>query len=512
MTDVTTTTEMNLRRRFSRFFHAEEVPFGLAVIRILLPLVLLCPMLPRWFHARELYSSDGAIAPLWIGFGYREMLPELPGTAAVALYSVLILSLFTSCIGWRSRMSLILATVLYTYFNLFDAVSTMTKYSVISSHALFLLCMSNCGAIWSVDSWLQRNRQQRHNAAGRLSAEWPRSAVWPRRLMQLLIGCVYFGAGITKMHTSGFLTGEQLQTWLVTNLNYRNPVGEYLAQFPSLIVVFAYVTIIWEIVFIFTAWRGWGRRVMLGTGIVFHFLTVLTLGLFVFPMLFATIYFSFLNEEDAARFAAVFRRFAARFRSSASFVTIRRGATLFSSPPAMLRKRSGLLFGLTLLIAAFAGAEIEHLLDPYGERRPEGPHELRMLDSEYVKNTLLGPPEPVRLIDKFESFEIGTVLVGGVLAGRRTAYDVGETIEAQCTLTSGHEDMWLECSLHDDRDRPISHVGRVALREMLRCNFSYELSESLDAGDYSLVLSCAGRSLLRKHFTLRNARISAAAN
>jgi hypothetical protein len=512
MTDPTKTTEMDLRRIFSRFFHAEEVPFGLAAIRILLPLVLLCPMLPRWFHARELYSSDGAVAPLWIGFGYRDMLPELPGTLAVALFSILILSLVASSIGWRTRTSLILATVLYTYFNLFDAVSTMTKYSVIASHVLLLLSVSKCGAIWSVDSWLQRQRQQRDDTAGKLSAGWPRSAAWPRRLLQLLIGCVYFGAGVTKMHTSGFLTGEQLQAWLVTNVNYRNPAGEYLAQLPSLIVVFAYITVVWEIVFIFTAWRGWGRRIMLVTGIVFHFLTVLTLGLFVFPMICTTIYLAFLNEDDAARFAAVFRSFVGRIRAGATNVTVGPRRTFFSSPPGLLRKRSGQLFCLSVLAAAFAGAEIEYLLDPYGERRPEGPYELRALDTEFVESTLLGPPTPVRLIDKFESFEIGTALVGGVLAGRRTAYDAGETITAQCTLTPGHEDMWLECSLHDENDRLVNRIGQVAVREMLRCNFYYELNESLEAGDYSLVLSCAGRSLLRKNFTLENSRISAAAN
>ncbi|MEO1981379.1 MAG: hypothetical protein ABGZ24_12750 [Fuerstiella sp.] len=36
-----------------RFFYTEELPYGLAIIRIGLPLILLCVVMPRWSHARE---------------------------------------------------------------------------------------------------------------------------------------------------------------------------------------------------------------------------------------------------------------------------------------------------------------------------------------------------------------------------------------------------------------------------------------------------------------------------
>ncbi len=42
----------------------------MAVVRMLLPAVLLLVMVPRWFHARELFSLDGAPAPLADNYGY----------------------------------------------------------------------------------------------------------------------------------------------------------------------------------------------------------------------------------------------------------------------------------------------------------------------------------------------------------------------------------------------------------------------------------------------------------
>ena len=67
-----------LSTRAERFFFEEEVPYGLALCRICLPIALLSMALPRWSTARELFSIEGATAPLAIGYGYLNLLPEFP--------------------------------------------------------------------------------------------------------------------------------------------------------------------------------------------------------------------------------------------------------------------------------------------------------------------------------------------------------------------------------------------------------------------------------------------------
>ncbi|MEQ9071644.1 MAG: hypothetical protein RLO18_33220, partial [Gimesia chilikensis] len=80
--EVISTQTGKLRDRFRQFFFAQEVPYGLAIVRMLVPLVLLGTVCTRWPFARELFSADGAPAPLADLFRYYDYLPVLPGTVA----------------------------------------------------------------------------------------------------------------------------------------------------------------------------------------------------------------------------------------------------------------------------------------------------------------------------------------------------------------------------------------------------------------------------------------------
>ena len=295
-----------LRERLNDFFFAEETPFGLAIVRILISIACLLVTVPRWIYTRELYSLDGAPSPLADGYGFFNFLPIPSGGMAVALMTILSFACFTACIGWCTRISMMIAAVLYTYLNLLDSLSTMTKYSVITSHVLFLLSVSQCGAVWSVDSWLRRRRLGLPRP--RSLTDYPKFAAWPRRLTQVLIGAVYFGASLTKMHTPAYFSGDQLLHWMMTNVNNANPVGEWMTLFPQSLVLFAYIGIVWEVLFVFSSWSGWGRICMLSLGVLFHVMTTLTLGLYLFPITCISIYFSFLNSDDVVHFAASWRR------------------------------------------------------------------------------------------------------------------------------------------------------------------------------------------------------------
>jgi HTTM domain len=526
------TAEASLFAQIRRFFHGEETPFNLALVRIFLPLALLVPMVPRWFRARELFSTDGATTPLWNGYGWPNLLPEVPGTVAVIFMTVLLLTLVTASIGWCTRLSLVISFLLYTYVNLVDAISTMTKYSVIASHVLLILSMSQCGLVWSVDSWLRKRKLRRVTEAGGFRAKAPgteagsfgnvagfgppRVPMWPRRLLQFLIGFVYFGAAITKLHTPAYFSGDQLLTWMLTNVNYSNPFGEYLSLFPAALVLIAYITVVWEILFVFLAWRGWGRTCILTIGVVFHVMTTLTLGLIVFPMVCLSIYFAFLNERDLLRISIacrrVWRRVAGRSRARAG----RRAAAApaFAPPPKSraFPVPSPAVFAALLAVVAIVGVETEYRLDPYGERRPEGPYVLKQLDTEFVEHELLAEPVPIRPEDVVHNLDAGTIVVGGQLLDARKEFRQGEILTAQATLNSPHEDMWVECVLRDDGDNELASKPATIPREMLRTSFTFPLSDALEPGTYYLVLKCAGRDVIRRTFSLRPRADRQAAN
>ena len=149
----------HFRNKVSNFFFEEEVPYGLALTRIVLPLLMLIPMLQRLPRVRELYSADGATCQLSAVYRFGDMLPEFPGGVAVGLYVLMIFCLLATSAGWMTRISCICGTLLYTYFNCLDAVSTITKYSVIATDVMVVMCLANSGAIWSLDSWFSNRRR-----------------------------------------------------------------------------------------------------------------------------------------------------------------------------------------------------------------------------------------------------------------------------------------------------------------------------------------------------------------
>ncbi len=451
-----------LSQRIREFFYREEIPFSLAVVRIIMPLVLFAVMWPRWFHARELYSTDGAPCPLGFVYGWGNLLPTFSGEVVVVMHSVLLLALVASAMGWCTRLSLGLSTALYVYLNMLDSVSTITKYSVIAAHVMLLLTLSQSGAVWSVDSWLKGNCRRKNPWPGELADQWPRFPVWPQRLMQLMIGMVYLGAAITKMHTPEFFSGDQMTYWMLSNVNYHNPGGEILSQYPSLIVVSAYFVIVWEILFLFLAWKGQGRKLMIALGIVFHIMTGITLGLLAFPAVCCAIYFAFLGEEDFRRFGVRLRRWRRRWHLP------RFGMNAAAADAAATSRNIRLswgTYGAAILLVSAVGLGAEYFMDPYGLRRPEGRFALKEVSPEIAAEWFRGT-EPIREEDKVFSFDIGTTAIADSLANRRRVYQHGEKMIAQVSLNPPHEDMYIECNLHDSEDRLVERVGNVVPRKI----------------------------------------------
>ncbi|MGZ0172105.1 MAG: HTTM domain-containing protein [Planctomycetales bacterium] len=488
------------RNSLTDFFFAEEVPYGMAAVRMLLPAVLLLVMVPRWFHARELFSLDGASAPLADNYGYFDFLPVPSGPLAVALATLLVLTLVTSSLGWCTRLSLCVSLVLYTYLNLLDCLSTLTKYSAIAAHGLLILSLSNCGAVWSIDSFLKRRALKRSGIDDPDLLRLPQFAVWPRRLMQLMIGIVYLGAAFTKMHTPAFFSSDQMLHWLMTNVNNSNPIGEYLSFYPATLVVTAYITILWEVLFVFTAWRGWNRPAMIGLGIVFHLGTTFMLGLYIFPLVCFSIYGAFLYESDVRRLGGFFKRFEDRgnrllacLRSTGESI----GRTIPEASPC----QATLAFGVVVMLVTFGGVGVEYQLDPMGARRAEGAWPLKEIDPATVV-PMLRQSERIRESDKYLSFSIGSDMLGDVLMDRKDVFYQGDPIVAQCTLNPPHEDMWIECNLHDADGHILDRVGQVADRSMLRVSYAFVLPESLLPGQYFLVVRSGGQEITRRPITL----------
>ena len=116
----------------------------------------------------------------------------------------------------------------------------------------------------------------------------------------------------------------------------------------------------------------------------------------------------------------------------------------------------------------------------------------------------------IREYDKFLAFDVGTEMFGGMVLGRKDQFHHGENIIVQCTLSPPHEDMWVECNLHDASDVLLDRVGQVVVRSQLRGNFLYRACQALESGTYYLVLKTGGQEITRRKITIQPGECAAA--
>ncbi len=490
----------SLFRRFDQFFSREDVPFGLCLVRIILPLLLMLPALQRAGRIRELFSADGSPAPLWENFGQTGLLPIPSPTVAVALYCCLLTSFVTSSIGLFTRTSLLVAMALNVYFSFLDSISTVTKYTMISAHVMLLLSWADTSALWSVDGWLRRNER----GPGLIPRLLPRtSPVWPRRLVQIFLGVVYLGAAATKMHTPGFFSGDHMSYWMMTNTNFANPFGEYLSLYPGLIVAMSYITIVWEVSFLFSCWRGTARNYALAIGFVFHFMTYLTLGLTLFPALYIVFYLAFFDEDEYLALRAWLNRIVPRAFAISQETVMWPWRKLDGVLPRWVGvPQAAAALGVFVSTCAVVAVEVERRSDVFGVNRAEGRFVLTPISDSRAKE-LLRNDQGIQPSDAVASFDVGTETFGETLIDRRSEFRYGDMAIVQCSLEPPHHDVWVEVDLHDSDNHIVARDGAIVPREKLRGCIYCKFDERFTPGQYAFVLKLDGKEITRRDVTLK---------
>ena len=503
------------QQKLKQFFFSEEVPFGFALMRITLSLVLLQGVWARWPHCIDLYSSEGTPFSLIDNYGYHawNFLPPMPPFWAACCMTLLVLFLISSCVGFCTRISLLGALFFHTYFAINDLTSSITKFSVISAHALLLLALSECGRVWSVDSWLASQRDRTRIWDSDRPA-WALAPIWPQRLLLILIGAVYLGAAIQKLHMPEFLTGQAMGYWIMSNPNFRHFIGEWLSQSPSFLIASAHFTVLWEVTFFALAWRGIPRYLVFGLGFFFHMMSALTLGEVIFFMIMSTTYLGCMNDRE---FLFVKRMLAAmlsplvRRMPLAQVTTFELGRWL----PAKLTSASPRVhlanFCALLTICGLAGAWSNVRMDYYGQNRAEGKYTLQEMPIEEA-SWLLKPFEPVREVDKFLGVDVGSLVIAGRLADRCNEFRHGDVLICETSFNPPLDDMYVECNLVSDDQKVINRVGNIVAREHMFAQFKYILTDALEPGNYFLVVKSRGKEICRREFRIKDGLQAPVAN
>lgn len=119
------------------------------------------------------------------------------------------------------------------------------------------------------------------------------------RLAQIQLCIIYLYSGVGKLKGSHWWSGEAV--WdVLANVQLARWDFTWLSNFPTLVALLTYSTLIWEIYFCIAIWVPRLRYPMLIGGVLLHIGIALGMNLVFFGAMMGVVYLLFLEEKDAA--------------------------------------------------------------------------------------------------------------------------------------------------------------------------------------------------------------------
>lgn len=445
-----------------------ESPRPLAAMRIVLCSVLLLDAIRHWPYCVELYSSAGVIMPL--PEIADSQLASFSPTQAVIVHSLYVFFLASAIAGWWTRASLIAAGSILTVLSLIDYPLTLRKDTVISIHLLFLLALTRCDAVWSLDRRFYRQRGLDMNQP------WatPLSPELSRRLMHVLIVSIYWGAAMTKFHMPDFYNGDLLEFSLLDERWGRPVIGHFLSRYPRLLAMLGSVTTMLEVCLPLLLLVPQTRRTGLLLATAFHIGLFLAMRLDGFSPVMLAALMSFLNEADFKLLSPLNR--LPRREKANDFVWLRSIAR---------RPANGGLFVIVGTLFATAGLAWQTSTDKYGAFGKRAETDFAQLSNAELVSVTTDKYPPAH--QYFHSISLGVRTANQRAVGKTSGFQPGETVVVVGRLMRPHPDLGVICSLVDQERVIWTHNRQISEADS---NFflGVNLAAELAPGEYRIRL------------------------
>ncbi len=206
-------------------------------------------VLPRFFFSYEGFSW---VKP-WPAWGMHVHFGLIGVLAALVM------------VGWRTRWTLGMFFVAFTYVELLDKTNYLNHYVLVSLLAALMFFMP-VGNTWGLD------------ASRASTGEVPRWCVWALRVQ---VGLVYFFAGVAKLRADWLLHAEPLSTWFLARTDM--PLIGGLLGLHETALFASWFGAVFDLSFPFLmSWRR-ARPYAFAVGVVFHLVTGLLFQIGLFP-------------------------------------------------------------------------------------------------------------------------------------------------------------------------------------------------------------------------------------
>lgn len=196
--------------------------------------------------------------------------------ALLWLTHILALCVFAALtVGFKSRLSAALAFLL-TVSYAHRATGALFGLDQINGFLSLYLMLGPCGDAFSVDRWLQRNKQivVPHRISTNVAI----------RLMQLHLCIVYLFAGTGKLLGETWWEGTAL--WgAFANYEYQTLDMTWLSNWLVLVNLLTHVTLFWEVAYAALIWPRFTRPVMLLLAVPLHLGIAVCMGMVTFGVI-----------------------------------------------------------------------------------------------------------------------------------------------------------------------------------------------------------------------------------
>ena len=313
-----------MNNRLQTYLNTPIEAAPLAVFRILFGALMLGSILRFWAYG---WIDKLYIEPQWhfTYFGFEWVKPL--GIYTYGLFVICGLSAFLVMLGWRYRFSILLFFLSFTYIELMDKTTYLNHYYFISVLSLLMIFLP-AGDYFSWDA-LRRKESD-------LGGWVPR---WSILSIQILLGIVYFYAGLAKLNSDWLLQAMPLKIWLPSKFDIPF-LGAFMGQ-EWVHYAFSWGGALYDLSIPFLLWWKPSRKWAFVLVVVFHVLTrvLFPIGMFPYIMIFSALIFF-----EASFHTKILNKINQFLQLPKAFVSL--------NHPAVKPKRDGKLYlvGLLLLL------------------------------------------------------------------------------------------------------------------------------------------------------------------
>jgi hypothetical protein len=187
----------------------------------------------------------------------------------------------TALLGWCTRTSVFLFALVHWIFVAHQySYANHHHHEALLAIFLMLLAFSPAGRRLSIDAVMRR---QRHDSAhtSEETVDTGDMAIWPLKLIHVLLAFTYFSAGLAKVVYGGlaWMNGYTLQHYMFDRaVQWESPIGLWVVQQYTLCVFLSAFTIFFELFFWVSLFIPWTAPYFFLSGILFHIGLRITMG------------------------------------------------------------------------------------------------------------------------------------------------------------------------------------------------------------------------------------------